>query len=333
MSQLAIKCLENKTNNDGSVYGKFLLEPFERGFGITIGNSLRRLLLSSIPGSAVVAVRIEGVTHEFSSVPGVVEDVVDLMLNLKGLAVRSFSEGSQTLRISASGPTTVFAKDIQLPANVQIINSDWKIATIANNGKLEMEIIVENGVGYVTAERQKSQRPIDFIPVDAVFMPIKKVSYTIEAGRTPEGQEFDRLIIDVHSNGTIEPNNALGQAAVKLIEQFAPIAQFTGEAISLPVAAAEPVKIEEAVDQRSQLSIEELELSVRAYNCLKRANINTIGELLSLSYNELMNIKNFGKKSADEVLERLHVVGLHLVDETLPREADQVIEEKEAFTL
>ena len=329
MSQLAIKCLENKTNNDGSLYGKFLIEPFDRGFGTTIGNSLRRILLSSIPGSAVVAVRIEGVTHEFSSIPGVIEDVVDLLLNFKGLIVKSFSDQPQTLRLSAKGKMTVLAKDIQVPADVQIINPDWKIATLSSDGKLEIEIVVENGTGYIPADKQKTQRPIDFIPIDAVFMSIKKVAYSIEAARTTEGLDYDRLMIDIWSNGSIEPTVAIGQAAAKLIEQMAPIAQFSGESISIPTIVEAP-KVEAVVDQRAQLSIEELELSVRAYNCLKRANINSLGELLSLSYNDLMNIKNFGRKSADEVLERLHAIGLHLADETIPR---NLPEEKEAFTL
>ena len=330
MNQLTIKCLENKTNNDGSLFGKFLLEPFDRGFGTTIGNSLRRILLSTIPGSAVTSVRMDGVTHEFSSIPGVIEDVIDLILNLKGLAVKSFSDQPQTLRLSAKGPMTVLAKDIQVPADVQIINPDWKIATVAKDGKIEAEIIVENGIGYIPAEKLKSQRPIDHIPVDAVFMPIRKVAYLIETARTPEGLDYDRLIIDIYSNGTIEPTAALGHAAAKLIEQLAPLAQFSGEAITIPTVVEVAPKAEEAPDQRVQLSIEELELSVRAYNCLKRANINSLGELLSLSYNELMNIKNFGKKSADEVLERLHTIGLHLADETIPH---NLPEEKEAFSL
>lgn len=332
--QLTVKCLENKTNNDGSLYGKFLLEPFDRGFGTTIGNSLRRILLSSIPGSAVTAVRIEGISHEFSSIPGIVEDAIDIMLNLKGLVVKSFSDQPQTLRIQAKGPTTVLAKDIQIPADVQIINQDWKIATLAKDGKLDMEIIVENSVGYVPADKQKNtNRPIDMIPVDAVFMPIRKVTYLIEVARTPEGLDYDRLILDIWSNGSIEPTVALGHAAGKLIEKMAPIAQFSGESISIPTVI-EPAKVEEVVDQRKELSIEELELSVRAYNCLKRANINSLGQLLSLSYNELMNIKNFGKKSADEVLERLHAMGMHLADET-PGAAygpDSGNVEREAFT-
>lgn len=331
MSQVTIKCLENKTNNDGSLYGKFLLEQFDRGFGLTAGNSLRRVLLSSLPGSAVTAFRVEGVTHEFSSIPGVVEDVVDVMLNLKGLVVKSFSEQTQVLKISAKGPVTVLAKDIQIPADVQVINPDWKIATLANDGKLEMEIYVENGTGYIPADKQKTQRPIDVIPVDAVFMPVKQVSYTIDPGRTPDGVEFDRIILEVWSNGSIEPTVALGHAAAKIIEKMAPVAQFSGEAISIP-AATEVVKTEEVTDQRKALSIEELELSVRAYNCLKRANINSLGELLSLSYNELMNIKNFGRKSADEVLERLHAMGLHLVDETIPPVYQQGNVESEVFT-
>lgn len=333
MSQITVKCLENKTNNDGSLYGKFLIEPFERGFGTTIGNSLRRILLSSIPGSAITGVRVEGITHEFTSIPGVVEDVIDIMLNLKGLVVKSFSDQPQTLRISAKGPATILAKDIQLPSDVQIINPDWKIATLANDGKVEMEIIVENGVGYMPADKQKTQdRPIDLIPVDSVFMPIRKVAYSTEAARTPDGVDYDRLIINIWSNGVIEPTVALGQASAKLIEKMASIAQFSGESLVIPTKV-EPVKaVEEAVDQRKTLSIEELELSVRAYNCLKRANINSLGELLSLSYNELMNIKNFGKKSADEVLERLHAMGMHLVDETMSGNYQDTGMESEAFS-
>lgn len=331
MSQISIKCLENKTNNDGSLYGKFVVEPFDRGFGTTVGNSLRRILLSGIPGSAVTGVRIEGVTHEFSSIPGVVEDVIDLMLNLKGLVVKSFSDQPQTLRVSAKGTSTIFAKDIQVPADVQIINPDWKIATLSKDGKLEMEIIIENGTGYIPADKLKTQnRAIDMLPVDAVFMPIKNVSYTIDIVRSPEGADHDRLTIEVLSNGSIEPTVAIGQAAAKLIEKIAPVAQFSGESITIS-AQVEVPKVEEVVDQRKALSIEELELSVRAYNCLKRANINSLGELLSLSYNELMNIKNFGKKSADEVLERLHAMGLHLADETMPANIPPQVESG-AFT-
>ena len=318
--QVTVKCLENKTNSDGSLYGKFLLEPFTRGFGTTIGNSLRRILLSSISGSAVTAVKVEGITHEFSAIPGVVEDVVDVLLNLKGLVVKSFSNEPQTLRVSAKGPCMVYAKDIQVPSNVQIINQDWKIATLSNDGKLEMEITVENGVAYVPAEKHDLQNAsIDVIPVDSVFMPIRKVAIISNTTRTPGGNEFDILTVEIVSNGSIEPTTALGQAAAQLIEKLAPIAQYSGESITIPSAqeVVKPLK-EEVVDQRGQLSIEELELSVRAYNCLKRANINSLGELLSLSYNELMNIKNFGKKSADEVLERLHAMGLHLADETIP---------------
>ena len=334
MSQITIKCLENKTNNDGSLYGKFLIEPFDRGFGATIGNSLRRILLSSISGPAVTGVKIEGVTHEFSSVPGVLEDVIDIMLNLKGLVVKSFSNQPQSLRISAKGPMTVLAKDINLPSDVQIINPDWKIATLAGDGKLEMEIIVESGVGYVPADKQKTQnRAIDMIPVDAVFMPIRKVAYAVESVRTHDGVDYDKLIVDIWSSGGIEPTIALGQAAAKLIEKLAQVAQFSGESISIPTTVEPIVKTEEVIDQRKQLSIEELELSVRAYNCLKRANINSLGELLSLSYNELMNIKNFGKKSADEVLDRLHKMGMHLIDETIPPNIDELAEmESEAFS-
>ena len=332
MDQITIKCLENKTNNDGSLYGKFSIEPFDRGFGTTIGNSLRRILLSNISGSAVTSVRVEGITHEFTAMPGVIEDVIDVMLNIKGLVVKTFSDQPQTLRLSARGPMTVYAKDIQLPADVQIINPDWKIATLSNDGKLEMEIIVETGVGYISADKQTMEnRAIDMIPVDSVFMPIRKVSYYVETERTPEGVDFDRLIIEIWSNGAVEPTVALGQAASKLIEKLASIAQFSGESISIPTTV-EPVKIEPVADQVQQLNIEDLELSVRAYNCLKRANINSLRELLKLSYNDLMNIKNFGRKSADEVLDRLHKMGFHLSDETIPQGLMDVGMESEAFT-
>ena len=332
MHQITVKCLENKTNNDGSLFGKFQIEPFQRGFGTTVANSLRRVLLSGIAGSAVTAVRIEGITHEFSSVPGVVEDVINIMLNLKGLGVKSFSDQPQTLKLSEKGPKTVFAKDLQLPADIQVINPDWKIATLAADGNLNMEIIVENGMGYVPADKQKVQgRAIDFIPVDSVFMPVKKVSYAIQTQRNVEGVELDSIIIEICTNGSIEPAVVLGQAATKIIEKLTVLAQLSGESIAIP-QGVEPPKVEEPTDQRAELSIEELELSVRAYNCLKRANINSLGQLLSLSYNELMNIKNFGKKSADEVLERLHAMGLHLVDETMPQTFNDNSVESEAFS-
>ena len=334
MNQLNIKCLENKTNNDGSLYGKFSIEPFDRGFGTTIGNSLRRILLSSIPGTAVTAVRVEGISHEFTSIPGVLEDVIDIMLNLKGLVIKSFSDQPQTLRLSVKGPATVYAKDIQLPSDVQIINPDWKIATLAKDGNFVMEIFIENGAGYIPADKQKMQnKAIDIIPVDSVFMPIRKVSYYVETERTPDGVDFDRLIIEVWSNGAIEPTAALGHAASRLIEKLAPIAQFSGESIAI-TTEVEPVKVEPVADQVQQLNIEDLELSVRAYNCLKRANINSLRELLKLSYNDLMNIKNFGRKSADEVLERLHKMGFHLSDETIPQGLIDSPEsmESEAFT-
>lgn len=310
MEPLKIKCLENKTAADGSIYGKFVIEPLERGYGTTLGNSLRRVLLSSLEGGAVTAVRIEGVTHEFTTVPGVVEDVIDVMLNLKGLVVKSYNNEPQYLHLDVDRPGPVTGRDIQCPADVNIINSDWQIATIAEGGRLRAEITVERGRGYVSADTHSHyKQAIDVLPIDAVFMPIRRVSYNVEPTRVGESTDYDKLTIELWSNGSIDATEAISQAARQVIEHLLPIAELSGKPM-VPVQAA-PAQTD---GKHTSISIEELELSVRAYNCLKRANINSLGELLKLSYDDLMNIKNFGKKSADEVIERLRQFGLTLND-------------------
>lgn len=310
MEPLRIKCLENKTGADGSIYGKFVIEPLEKGYGTTLGNALRRVLLSSLDGSAVSAVRIEGVTHEFTTVPGVVEDVIDVMLNLKGLVVKTFSNDPQYLHIDIDRAGPVTGRDIMCPADATIINPDWQLCTLAEGGRLRAEITVERGRGYVPADSHSHyKQAIDVLPIDAVFMPIRKVSYNVEPTRVGESTDFDKLTIEVWSNGSMDATEAISQAARQIVEHLLPIAELSGK--PMVPAATQP---QQQDGKHSSISIEELELSVRAYNCLKRANINSLGELLKLTYDDLMNIKNFGKKSADEVIERLRQFGLTLAD-------------------
>jgi len=305
---LKIKCLENKTGTDGSIYGKFVIEPLEKGYGTTVGNALRRVLLSSLEGASVTAVRMEGVTHEFTTIPGVVEDVIDIMLNLKGLVVKSFSNDPQYLHLDLQRPGPVTGRDIICPADVSIINPDWQLCTLSDEGRLRAEITVERGRGYIPADTHSHyKQAIDVLPIDAVFMPIRKVSYNVEPTRVGESTDFDKLTIDLWSNGSIDATEAISQAARQLIDHLVPIAELSGRPV-VPVAP-QPTQTD---GKHHSISIEELELSVRAYNCLKRANIHSLGELLKLSYDDLMNIKNFGKKSADEVMERLRQFGLGL---------------------
>lgn len=312
--ELKIKCVNTTTSSDGSQYGKFVIEPLERGFGTTVGNSLRRVLLSSLEGTAVTSARIEGITHEYTAIPGVLEDVIDVMLNLKGLVVKTESKESQHLRIDVDKPGPVLASDIQLPAGVKVVNPDWLICTVADGGSFHADIIVDTGKGYVPNDvpRDAKDATIDVLPIDATFMPIKRVSYNVESARVGDALDFDKLTLEIWSNGSIDVQNALSQASNLLIEHFMQIASITGQPAVAQVAATE-VEVEETEDEEvPTMTIEELELSVRAYNCLKRASINSMAELLKKSEHDLLNIKNFGKKSSDEVIERLHHFGLDL---------------------
>ena len=316
--ELKIKTVNTMAGSDGSQYGKFTIEPLERGFGTTIGNALRRVLLSSLEGTAVTSCRIEGITHEYTAIPGVLEDVIDVMLNLKGLAVRMDSNEPQHLRIDVDKPGTVLASDIQLPAGVKVVNPDWLICTIAEGGSFHADIIVEKGKGYVANDvpRNSKGAAIDMLPIDATYMPIKRVSYEVESTRVGDSIDFDKLTLEIWSNGTIDVTSALAQASELLIEHFVQIASISGSSVHREIEnfeeeSAESHKTVEAADEPS-ITIDELELSVRAYNCLKRASINSMAELLQKSEHDLLNIKNFGKKSSDEVIERLHHFGLDL---------------------
>jgi len=318
--ELKIKTVNTMAGSDGSQYGKFTIEPLERGFGTTIGNALRRVLLSSLEGTAVTSCRIEGITHEYTAIPGVLEDVIDVMLNLKGLAVKTDSKEPQHLRIDVDKPGAVLASDIQLPAGVKVVNPDWLICTIAEGGSFHADIIVETGKGYVANDiprNAKAGASIDMLPIDATFMPIKRVSYEVENTRVGDSIDFDKLTLEIWSNGTVDVATALSQAAELLIEHFVQIAAITGKTPAIKeMTEVVSEKAEEVVKEVSEgepaITIDELELSVRAYNCLKRASINSMAELLKKSEHDLLNIKNFGKKSSDEVIERLHHFGLDL---------------------
>lgn len=311
---LKIKCVNTTTSSDGSNYGKFVIEPLERGFGTTIGNSLRRVLLSSLEGAAVTAVRIEGITHEYTAIPGIVEDVIDIMMNLKGLVVKIEDGEPKTLRLDIDTAGPVLASDIELPAGVKVINPDWLVCTVAEGGSIHAEIIVESGKGYITSDVLQETRPdmpIDMLPIDASFMPIKKVSYTVENTRVGEITDFDKVLLEIWSNGSVDVNNAITQASNLLIEHFMAITSLTGQP-TFSVGSPAVIEEEEVEEESPSIAIEDLELSVRAYNCLKRASINSMQELLRKSEYDLLNIKNFGKKSSDEVIEKLHQFGLEL---------------------
>ena len=327
--ELKIKNVTTTTGSDGSQYGKFVIEPLERGFGNTIGNALRRVLLSSLEGAAVTAVRIEGITHEYTAVPGIVEDVIDIMLNLKGMVVKTDAKEPQQLRLDIDRPGPVLASDIQLPAGVKVVNPDWLICTVAEGGSIHADIVVESGKGYIAHDVLKENNgsmPIDMLPIDATFMPIKRVSYNVENTRVGDVTDFDKLNLEIWSNGSIDVNVALSQAANILIEHFMQIASITGTpVVTIPQATA---VIEEEVVADVEvptISIEDLELSVRAYNCLKRASINNMAELLKKSEHDLLNIKNFGKKSSDEVIEKLHQFGLDLMPNPEGVDIDELV--------
>ena len=290
---------------------KFVIEPLEPGFGYTVGNSLRRTLLSSIPGAAISSVRIEGVLHEFSTIPKVTEDVTDIIMNLKELVVRSESEEPVTVYLKAKGPGSVTAGDIAPPAGVEILNPDLHVATLGKGGSLEMEMNVERGVGYRMADKNKNARdPIGVIPVDSIFSPVRRVSYAVENTRVEQMTDRDRLILDVETDGSITPREALASAGgtlLELVQLFGDLA----DAQSMQVGPAE----DDSVPSDYAITVEELNLSVRSYNCLKREGINTVGDLVEKSEAELMDIRNFGQKSIDEVKAKLEELGLGLREE------------------
>ncbi len=302
-----IECVE--LTEDGT-YGKFVCEPLERGYGITLGNSLRRILLSSLPGAAVTTVRIDGVLHEFSTIPGVVEDTTDIILNIKGLAIRMHGDGTKVIRIEAEGEKEITAGDISSDADIEILNPAHHIATLDKSARLAMEMTVERGRGYHSAERNKKpDMPIGVIPVDSIFTPVKRVNYSVEDTRVGHVTNFDRLTLEVWTNGTIRPDEAVSLAARVLIDHLDLFAGLTQGAGDVEVVVE---KESDEVDKTLEMPIEELDLSVRSFNCLKRAGINTVGQLIEKTDEEMIKVRNLGKKSLEEVKQKLANLGLSL---------------------
>ncbi|WP_429162640.1 DNA-directed RNA polymerase subunit alpha [Desulfitispora alkaliphila] len=300
-----IECVEMA---DDSSYGKFVVEPLERGYGITLGNSLRRILLSSLPGAAVTSVKIDSVLHEFSTVKGVVEDVTDIILNLKSLAVKLHIDEPKTVRIEAEGEGVVTAADIIVDADVEILNPELKIATLNAEGKLHMELVIEKGRGYrPSVKNKKEDDVIGVIPVDSIFAPVYKVNYNVTDTRVGQITDYDKLTLELWTDGSIAPDEAVSSAAKILIQHFK---LFTGltETITDEVTMVE--KEEEIKDKILEMTIEELDLSVRSYNCLKRAGINTVEELAQRSEEDMMKVRNLGKKSLEEVIHKMEDLGL-----------------------
>ena len=291
-------------------YGKFELEPLERGFGTTIGNALRRVMLSNMPGSAIVAVRIDGVMHEFQTIDGVVEDVTTIVLNLKSVVIKKNVEETKTVRLFADKEGVVTAGDIKCDADVEVINPDQVIATLAKGGKLDMELIVANGRGYVPANENKKyieNAKIGFIPIDALYSPIERISYEVESARVGQDSNYDKLIMEVWTNGSITPEESIALASRILIEHFEVLANLN------EIADETGLMISNTEDPNLKIletSIDDLDFSVRAYNCLKRANILTLNDLVEKSENEMMKIRNLGKKSLKEVLDKVKDMGL-----------------------
>ncbi|MGN0620511.1 MAG: DNA-directed RNA polymerase subunit alpha [Porcipelethomonas sp.] len=300
--------------SDGK-YGKFVLSPLERGYGITLGNSLRRVLLSSLPGVAVNSVKIDGVHHELSTIPGVKEDVTEIILAIKGLTAKLYGEGPKTVYIEAEGECEVTAGDIKTDSEVNILDPGMHIATLGKDAKLYMEITIDRGRGYVSAERNKAQMgnlPIDVIAVDSIYTPVLKVNYKVEDTRLGQVTDFDKLTIEVWTDGTISAKEALSQAANLLNEHLKLFIDLSEDASIAEVLVEQDDKGKEKI---LEMTIEELDLSVRSFNCLKRAGINTVDDLINKSEEEMMKVRNLGKKSFDEVKEKLQSLGFDLSSE------------------
>jgi DNA-directed RNA polymerase subunit alpha len=291
---------------------RFILDPLEPGFGYTLGNSLRRTLLSSIPGAAVTNIRIQGVSHEFSTIPGVKEDVVEVILNIKNLVVSSEHDAPVVAHLTKSAAGPVTAADIQVPAGVEVHNPELVLATLNAKGKLEIEFVIERGRGYVQASQNRNQdAEAGVIPVDSIYSPVLKVSYRVEATRAGEFTNFDKLIVDVETKPSVEPRDAVASAGSTLVELFGLAKELNAEAEGIEIG---PAPVEVAASNELSTPIEDLDLTVRSYNCLKREGINTVSELIALSEDQLMNIRNFGSKSVDEVREKLASLGLRFKD-------------------
>ena len=306
------KITEYVENNN---YGKFELEPLERGFGTTIGNALRRIMLSSMPGSAIVAVKIEGVMHEFQTIEGIREDVTSIVLNLKNVVLKNNTEEEQILKLYADTEGVVTAGNFEGNPDVEIINPDQVIATIAKGGKLDMEVVVANGRGYVPSNENKQyveNKSLGFIPIDALYSPIERISYEVDNARVGQDSSYDKLILSVYTNGSIRPEEAVALSAKILIEHLNIVTNLSEIADTTGIMNA---KQEDTKQKKLETPIDDLDFSVRAYNCLKRAGVNTLGDLTEKTELDMMKIRNLGKKSLKEVIDKIKEMGLKFRDE------------------
>ena len=293
-------------------YGKFVVEPLERGFGTTLGNSLRRVLLSSLPGVAVTSIKIDGVVHEFSTIEGVKEDVTEIVLNVKGITAKLYSDTPKTVRIEASGEGEVTAGSIQQDAEIEVLNPDWHIATLADGAKLIMELVFDKGRGYVPAERNKQaaeQASLNALPVDSIYTPVLKVNYTVENTRVGQITYYDKLTLEVWTDGTISAKEAVSLAARIMTEHLNLFVTLSQEAMDAEIMVE---KDDKGKEKALEMTIEELDLSVRSFNCLKRAGINTVEDLINKSEDEMMKVRNLGRKSLEEVMAKLDSLGFTL---------------------
>ena len=305
-----IECVENPGDTS---YGKYVVEPLERGYGTTLGNSLRRILLSSLPGTAVTSIKIAGAMHEFTTIPGVKEDVTEIVLNVKGIIAKLHSEGVKTVHIEAVGPCKVTAGDIKADADVEVLNPDLHIATLDVDATLNMELTLSHGRGYVTADKNKTaQTVIGVIPVDSIYTPVRKVNYTVENTRVGDAIDYDKLTLEVWTNGTIDARDAVSLSSRILCDHFA---LFTDLSETMGSKSTVVEKAETQRDKVMEMTIDDMDLSVRSYNCLKRANINTVEDLISKTEEEMMKVRNLGRKSLEEVINKLAMMGLSLASE------------------
>lgn len=305
-----IECIETPTDDS---YGKYVIEPLERGYGTTLGNSLRRVLLSSLPGTAVTSIRISGIQHEFSAIPGVKEDVTEIVLNIKRIIARLHSDEPKTVYIEASGEGEVTAGDIKADGEVEILNPELHIATLGPDASLSMELTLDHGRGYVPADKNKNpQQIIGTIPVDSIYTPVLKVNYAVENTRVGNQTDFDKLTLEVWTDRTISPRDAVSLGAKILVDHFT---LFTDLSDSIGSRSTVVEKVETQRDKVHEMTIEELDLSVRSFNCLKRANINTVEDLISKTQDEMIKVRNLGRKSLEEVEHKLAMMGLSLASD------------------
>ncbi len=301
--------IERVEYNEQEHYARFVVEPLERGFGHTLGNALRRVLLSSLPGAAVTSINIESVQHEFSVIPGVKEDVTEIILNLKRLVVKLYSDQPKMLEINAVGPGKITAGDIRVDSEVEIVNPDLHIATLSKDAKLHMWLTLNKGRGYVPAERNKmTPMSLGVIPIDSIYTPIRKMNYMVEDTRVGQQTDYDKLVLEVWTDGSISPEEAIGQASEIIVEQIS-IFHGLSEAVE---AEMEQEGAQDGTEDTEEMSIEDLDLSVRAFNCLKRANINTVGQLIQMTVEDMMKVRNLGQKSLEEINLKLSQLGLSL---------------------